>query len=218
MKKIYFKILVVSAVVVLMFNSIFIVAVAFIFEKEAEINNYTQLEEILKNDNKNLSYEDFVLLNWAYSTDGAKSATKLPEIVKNAEYIRCSRVESVVVQLLQTKNNSIIQLFPKSVIKDINIGSTNSASFVRICGVYYLIVGVTEKKDLFSAVYKTKNDLSGLYDFETDKNRYSSYEFYPFSLAPLFYSTFDKILNVFFVFGEIAVTYFVLVKKARKTD
>ena len=89
MKKIYFKILVVSAVVDLMFNSIYIVAVAFIFEKEAEINNYTQLEEILKNDNKNLSYEDFVLLNWAYSTDGAKSATKLPEMRATQGTVLC---------------------------------------------------------------------------------------------------------------------------------
>ncbi len=218
MKKIYYKILVISVSIVLVFNSAFIVAVAFIFEKEAKYNNYKQLEDILKNDNKNLSYKDFLLLNWAYSRDGAMSSIELPENVKNAEFTRCKRVESVFVQLLQTKNNSIVQLFPSEGLNDDNVGGSNSASILRIGNTYYLVVCVTENKDLFTAVYKSKDDLSSLYKLETEKSRYYFYEFYPNKLAPLFSSTFAKILNVLFVIGEVAVVYLVLVRRARQTS
>lgn len=218
MKKIYFKLLVISAIIVLIFNSIFIVVIAFVFEKDAKFNNYTQLEDVLKNDNKNLSYKDFVLLNWAYSRENSKSSIVLPKSVKNAEFIRCNRVESVFVQLFQTKSNSIVQLFPSEGLNKNNLGGANSASILELGNTYYLVVCVTENKDLSTAVYKSNADLSSLYEFETDKSRYASYEFYPFSLAPLFSSTFDKILNVLFVIGEITVIYFILVKRRKRAD
>lgn len=218
MKKINFKLIIFSAIVTLVFNSVLIVLVAFTFEKEAKLNNYTQLEDILKSDNKNLSYDDFVLLNWAYSREDAMSSIVLPKSVKNTEFIRCNRVESVFVQLLQTKNNSIVQLFPSEGLNDNNVGGANSASVLKIGDIYYLVVCVTENKDLPTAVYKTKDDLSSLYELETDKSRYSSYEFYPFSLAPLFSTTFDKVLNVLFVIGEVAVVYLVLVWRHRRRD
>ncbi len=217
MKNICLKLLVVAFVVVLIFNSIFIVAVSFIFEKEAEYRGFTQLEDILKNENKNLSYEDFLLLNWAGSRDDAKAASKLPESVKNAEFKRCDRVESVFVQLLQTKNNSIVQLFPAEMLNDNNVGGANPTSFLEIWGSYYLVVCVTENNDLATAVYKTEDDLSGLYEFETDKACYSFYEFYPACLAPLFATTFDKILNVLFVIAQMTVVYIVLVKRKKKS-
>ena len=216
MKKICFKLLVVAFAIVLVLNTAFIVATAFVFEKEAKHKNFTQLEDILKNENKNLSYEDFLLLNWAGSRDDAKAASKLPESVKNAEFKRCDRVESVFVQLLQTKNNSIVQLFPAEMLNDNNVGGANPTSFLKIWGSYYLVVCVTENNDLATAVYKTEDDLSGLYEFETDKACYSFYEFYPACLAPLFATTFDKILNLLFVIGEVAVVYVVLNKRKKK--
>ena len=216
MKKICFKLLVIAFAIVLILNTLFIVATAFIFEKEAKHKNFTQLEDILKNENKNLSYEDFLLLNWAGSRDDAKAASKLPESVKNAEFKRCDRVESVFVQLLQTKNNSIVQLFPAEMLNDNNVGGANPTSFLKIWGSYYLVVCVTENNDLATAVYKTEDDLSGLYEFETDKACYSFYEFYPACLAPLFATTFDKILNLLFVIGEVAVVYVVLNKRKKK--
>ena len=216
MKKICFKLLVVAFAIVLVLNTAFIVATAFVFEKEAKHKNFTQLEDILKNENKNLSYEDFLLLNWAGSRDDAKAASKLPESVKNAEFKRCDRVESVFVQLLQTKNNSIVQLFPAEMLNDNNVGGANPTSFLNIWGSYYLVVCVTENNDLATAVYKTEDDLSGLYEFETDKACYSFYEFYPACLAPLFATTFDKILNLLFVIGEVAVVYVVLNKRKKK--
>lgn len=216
MKKICFKLLVIAFAIVLVLNTIFIVATAFIFEKEAKYQNFTQLEDILRNDNENLTYEDFLLLNWAYSSDGARSSTEIPENVKNAVFVRCNRVEAVFVQLLQTKSNSIVQLFPSEGLNDDNVGGANSASILRIFDTYFLVVCVTENRDLSTAVYKSDEDLTSLYDFETDKSRYSSYEFYPFSLAPLFYSTFDKVLNVLFVIGEVTVVYIVLVKRRLK--
>ena len=216
MKKICFKLLVIAFAIVLILNTLFIVATAFIFEKDAKHKNFTQLEDILKNENKNLSYEDFLLLNWAGSRDDAKAASKLPESVKNAEFKRCDRVESVFVQLLQTKNNSIVQLFPAEMLNDNNVGGANPTSFLKIWGSYYLVVCVTENNDLATAVYKTEDDLSGLYEFETDKACYSFYEFYPACLAPLFATTFDKILNLLFVIGEVAVVYVVLNKRKKK--
>lgn len=216
MKNICFKLLIIAFAIVLILNTLFIVATAFIFEKEAKHKNFTQLEDILKNENKNLSYEDFLLLNWAGSRDDAKAASKLPESVKNAEFKRCDRVESVFVQLLQTKNNSIVQLFPAEMLNDNNVGGANPTSFLKIWGSYYLVVCVTENNDLATAVYKTEDDLSGLYEFETDKACYSFYEFYPACLAPLFATTFDKILNLLFVIGEVAVVYVVLNKRKKK--
>ena len=216
MKKICFKLLVVAFAIVLVLNTAFIVATAFVFEKEAKHQNFTQLEDILKNENKNLSYEDFLLMNWAASRDGAKSATELPESIKNAEFIRCNRVESVLIQLLQTKNNSIVHLFPSEGLNDNNVGGANSARILKIGTTHYLVVCVTENKDLPTAVYKSEDDLSTLYEFETDKSHYSFYEFYPSVLAPLFATTFDKILNVLFVIGETTVVYLVLTKKKKK--
>lgn len=216
MKNICFKLLIIAFAIVLILNTLFIVATAFIFEKEAKHKNFTQLEDILKNENKNLSYEDFLLLNWAGSRDDAKAASKLPESVKNAEFKRCDRVESVFVQLLQTKNNSIVQLFPAEMLNDNNVGGANPTSFLKIWGSYYLVVCVTENNDLATAVYKTEDDLSGLYEFETDKACYSFYEFYPACLAPLFATTFDKILNLLFVIGEVAVVSVVLNKRKKK--
>lgn len=216
MKKICFKLLVVAFAIVFVLNTAFIVATAFIFEKEAEYKNITQLEDILKNDNEKLSYEDFLLMNWSASRDGAKSASALPENVKNAEFTRCERVESVLVQLLQTKSNSIVQFFPTEMLNDNNAGGANPTSFLKIGRVYYLVVCVTENEELATAVYKTKEDLSVLYEFETNKTHYSFYEFYPSILAPLFATTFDKILNVLFVIGETAVVYLVLTKIKKK--
>lgn len=216
MKKICLKSLIVAVAIVLLFNSVFIVAVSFIFEKEAENREFTYLEEILKNDNPNLSYEDFLLMNWAASRDGAKSATELPENVKNAELTRCNRVESVLVQLLQTKNNSVVQFFPTEMLNDNNAGGAKPTSFLKIGRVYYLVVCVAENDELATAVYKSEDDLSTLYEFETDKSHYSFYEFYPSVLAPLFATTFDKILNVLFVIGETTVVYLVLTKRKKK--
>ena len=216
MKNICFKLLIIAFATVLILNTLFIVATAFIFEKEAKHKNFTQLEDILKNENKNLSYEDFLLLNWAYSRDGAKSAAELPESVRNAEFSRCNRVESVLVQLLQTKNNSIVHFFSTEMLNDNNVEGANSASILKIGNTYYLVVCVTENKDLPTAVYKSEEDLSDLYEFETDKSTYSSYEFYPACLAPLFATTFDKILNVLFVIGEVALVYTVFYKIKKK--
>lgn len=218
MKKICFKLLVVALAIVFVLNTVFIVATAFVFEKEAEYKNITQLEDILKNDNPNLSYEDFLLMNWAGNRDGAKSATELPGNVKNAKFTRCNRVESVFVQLLQTKSNSIVQFFPTEMLNDNNAGGANPTSFLKIGRVYYLVVCVTENEELATAVYKSMDDLSSLYEFETDKTYYSFYEFYPSILAPLFATTFDKILNVLFVIGQITVVYIVFAKCKKKSN
>ena len=83
-----------------------------------------------------------------------------------------------------------------------------------------MIIGFTEYIDselkLTSAVYKSEDDLSDLYEFETEKSRYYFYEFYPSELAPLFSSTFDKILNVLFVIGEVSLVYFILTRRNKK--
>ena len=227
MKKLYLKFVVLAFLVTILINFFFIVSVAFFTEEETNsLPNKLVFNDIF-NYNPENNIEDYYLLNWAYSKEGCLSCSELPKRVVGANLTRLTRTENIMINFLQSKNNSIIQIKPYKLISfnpyDIdtkNKSFVNSVKVVDLFNSFYVIIGFTEYIDselkLTSAVYKSEDDLSDLYKFETDKERYYFYEFYPNELAPLFSSAFDKILNVLFVIGEVAVVYLVLIR--RKTN
>lgn len=227
MKKLDFKFLVVSFLLTILLNSLFIVVVAFKTEEETNtLPNKLVFNDIFNYNSEN-NIEDYYLLNWAYGKEGCLSCSELPKQVVGSNLTRLTRTENIIINFLQSKNNSLIQIKPYKLIPfntyDIdtkNNSFVNSVKVVDIFNSFYVIIGFTEYIDsevkLTSAVYKSEDDLSDLYEFETEKEHYYFYEFYPNELAPLFSSTFDKILNVLFVIGEVAVVYFVLVRRTRQ--
>ena len=219
MKKICFKLLVIAFAIVLVLNTIFVVATAFVFEKEVTSSpNKMEFSNIF-NYNSDENIDDYYLLNWAYSKDDCVSCSELPQEVIKANLTRLTRTENILINFLQTKNNSIVQIKPYNV--DTNHEAfVNCVEVIEIGDSFYVIIGFSEYIDdsweLTSAVYKSEDDLSELYEYETDKSRYYFYEFYPNKLAPLFSSTFAKILNVLFVIGEVALVYIVFYKIKKK--
>ena len=229
MKKFNFKFIACASLLTILLNSFFIVVVAFKTEEETNILPNKLVFKDIFNYNSENNIEDYYLLNWAYSKEGCLSCSELPKQVVGSNLTRLTRTENIIINFLQSKNNSLIQIKPYKLIPfdpyDIdtkNKSFVNSVKVVDIFNSFYVIIGFTEYIDselkLTSAVYKSEDDLSDLYEFETEKAHYYFYEFYPNELAPLFSSTFDKILNVLFVIAEITVIYFILVKRRKRAD
>lgn len=218
MKKGKIQLAVISILITLLINSVFIISVSFIFEKEAPVSDSnTNFLGILRN-NTERQLTDYCLLNWEYSKENRPLATNLPNSVLTANFERTGRVEAVAVQLLQNKFNSIIQLYSVDIYNAETQGnSAGNVEFVKLFGNYYIIVGYTlefeDEIEYSTAVFKTNDDISDIKELKTEKKRFYSYHFYPLSLSPLFATPLYKILNVSFVIGEILLIYFILAKK-----
>lgn len=219
-KKIYWRILIISLISVLVVDFLFVVVVAFVFEYETPIfQNESTFEEILKNDNDMVTLNDYCLLNWDGSKEGKLLASELPKQVVEGRFKRVSRFESVLIQLLQNRFNSIVQVFSIEIYNESQGNAAGQATFLELGGTYYIIVGYTlmidKNLEYTTAVFKAKSDISEIRRFETDKPRFNDYHFYPLSLSPLFSSIYAKMLNIVFVISEVTVVYFILVRRRK---
>ena len=214
------KYLACSFLIIVFIDLCFIVGVAFVTEKETSIApNKMKFNDVF-NFTPEENIHDYCLLNWAWSDKNSLNCAELPQEVLDADLIRLSKTENIIINFLKTRFNSIIQIKTYD-IADLELEKfVNTVSVVEICNSFYVLVGFTERIndnwELTSAVYKSKDDLSILYNYETFKSHYYDYEFYPIELSPLFATPFDRILNKLFLIGETFVVYRVFLKRKNK--
>lgn len=227
---------VLSVIIVFTLNSLFIIIVAFSTETP-DINavQVGTFNNVVFQDNTVVTPKDYGLLNWGYG-DVKTSADEAFSILETSKYEKVSFVEQVIIQLLQNRFNSVIMLlrYPTYTNKTDNYklfqqaqGTASRVFLVKYFYDYYLILEYIEKDSVTdsnkfgnntTAVYKaiSPDNIVKADNLKTKKTHYTSYSFYPISLAKYVATPFSKIVNISVLLLETLFVYHLLLKHKYK--
>lgn len=102
---------VISLVVVLLFDALLSLVVGIVTEEESNVavpaGNF---KEIMLNGNKNITLNDYILTNWGRGKQ-YQQADEAVEVLSETSYNRLGRISSAFVEFLQTKENSVAEIW-----------------------------------------------------------------------------------------------------------
>lgn len=221
MKKRVFTILL-SVIIVLVFNFIVVFAVSLATEKR---NNQSvekgSFEDIMLPDSTTIKFSYYNLLNWE-TGENFNDSKNVIGILKQTQYEKVSYFEQVVIQTLHSRFNSVVMLFldPQDTgvdkrseeFKEQNDGRAGSVYCLKIFGQYYLVIdyyfldngytGLMNEGLPLTSVYKATDSkaISQIDEYKSVGESYGSYSFYPLSLSHYVSTPLFKILNLVYLF------------------